>query len=411
MSFRCCAPIPGLSRRRFLSLAAAVCAVPALVSRPASVRAASLPRLQSQDGAPLALVEIQVLQNPSPFPADGEAHLLYELHLTSFQRTPLNLTAIEVTTAGGSPAPVARFADEALAGMIVPAGAAEPPAEPLRLLPGVRHMAFLELTFPAMQQVPATLAHTLVFAAGPGESAGPVSRRPLMEVLPQPPIVIGPPVYGDRWVAVNAASNTSIHRRTPLVVNGQLYFAQRYAIDLIQLDATGQPYQGDPARNENWLCHGQPLLAVADGVVLEVRDGIPENVPNQPPVVPISLDTVAGNYAVLDLGNGRYADYAHMIPGSVRVRPGGVLRQGDVVGLLGNSGNSTAPHLHFHVTDGPSFVGADGVPYAFDRIGIRKIQVEETADGGFRIDGLDTPARQARGELLLENDLVDFGQP
>ena len=409
MLLECCLPSRALSRRRFLSLAAAAGVAPALASRAPVIGAAPLPRpAVQQEGTSLVLVEIEVLQNPSPFQADGRAHLLYELHLTNFQRDPLVLTALQVGTSMNEASMLARFEGAELAGMIVPVGAAEPPAEPLRLLPGARNMAFVELTFDAMAQVPAALSHTLLFEpAGADQSPG-ASRRPRMDVLAQPPVVIGPPVHGDSWLAVNAASNTSVHRRSPLVVNGHLYFAQRYAIDLIQFGADGLPTRGDPARNDNWLCYGAPLVAVGDGVVLEVRDGIPENVPNQPPVVPITLDTVAGNYLVMDLGNGRYADYAHMIPGTVRVRPGDRLARGDVVGLLGNSGNSTAPHLHFHVTDGPSFVGADGVPYAFDRVRIRKVRFEPDGGDDLRVEVLGDPPREAVQELVLEDDLIDF---
>jgi murein DD-endopeptidase MepM/ murein hydrolase activator NlpD len=72
-----------------------------------------------------------------------------------------------------------------------------------------------------------------------------------------------------------------------------------------------------------------------------------------------------GNYAVVEIGNGRYAFYAHMQPGSVRVKAGDKVTAGQVIGLLGNSGNTDTPHLHFHVMDGPSPLLANGLPYVF----------------------------------------------
>jgi hypothetical protein len=402
-----------ISRRHFLALAAVGGAAPALGSRMPVVGAAPTPpdAPGQQDAASLVLVEIQVLQNPSPFVADGRAHLLYELHLTSFQPAPLTLSAIQVATVGERPAPIARFEGADLAELLVRAGAAAPTEDPLVLLPGVRTMAFLELTFDSLEQVPAALSHDLIFQPARADQAPRLSRLPSMDVLPLLPVTIGPPVYGDGWLAANAASNTSRHRRAPLVVNGHLYFAQRYAIDLIQVGSDGRPYHADPAKNESWLCYGAELVAVADGVVVDVRDGIPDNVPNEAPVVPITLDTVAGNYAVVDLGNGRSGDYAHMIPGSIRVKPGDRVRRGDVLGLLGNSGNSTAPHLHFHVTDRPAFVEADGVPYAFDRLRVWKTRIVPIGDDDFEIEVLSDRPRVAVNELVLENDLLGFDRP
>ena len=87
--------------------------------------------------------------------------------------------------------------------------------------------------------------------------------------------------------------------------------------------------------------------------------------------VPITLDTLGGNLVVLDIGSRRYATYAHLIPRSVRVSVGAKVRRGQVLGRLGNSGNSDAPHLHFHITDGQSSFGSEGVPYAFESMQFR----------------------------------------
>jgi len=115
------------------------------------------------------------------------------------------------------------------------------------------------------------------------------------------------------------------------------------------------------------------VLAVADGIVASVKDGIPENVPGLTSrAVTITMETVAGNSVVLDLGNGRFAFYAHLVPGSLRVKVGDRVRRGDVIGLLGNSGNSTAPHLHFHVGDRNAGLAAEGLPYAIDSWGVMR---------------------------------------
>jgi murein DD-endopeptidase len=67
------------------------------------------------------------------------------------------------------------------------------------------------------------------------------------------------------------------------------------------------------------------------------------------------------------IGPNRYATYAHLKRGSVRVGVGARVAAGEVVGLLGNTGQSTAPHLHFQITDGESVLASEGIPFAFDR--------------------------------------------
>jgi murein DD-endopeptidase MepM/ murein hydrolase activator NlpD len=98
-----------------------------------------------------------------------------------------------------------------------------------------------------------------------------------------------------------------------------------------------------------------------------VKDSIPENVPGiNSRAVPITLETVGGNHVIIDIGGGYYAFYAHLKPGSLKVKLGDKVTRGQVVGLVGNSGNSTEPHLHFHISDGNSPLGSEGVPYRLD---------------------------------------------
>jgi murein DD-endopeptidase MepM/ murein hydrolase activator NlpD len=133
---------------------------------------------------------------------------------------------------------------------------------------------------------------------------------------------------------------------------------------------------------------------VADGVIASVKDGIPENIPGATSrAVPITLDTVGGNYVVLDLGDDRFAFYAHLQPGSLRVKVGDRVRRGQVLGLVGNSGNSTQPHLHFHVTNGNSPLGAEGIPYAI---------------GSFEVQAQNGSWESRKNEIPMNNSRVRF---
>jgi murein DD-endopeptidase MepM/ murein hydrolase activator NlpD len=120
--------------------------------------------------------------------------------------------------------------------------------------------------------------------------------------------------------------------------------------------------------NSNWYGYGEELLAVADGVVAATNNGVVENTPLIGEyAVAAALKTAAGNYVVLDIGEGRYAVYAHLQPGAVLVKVGEKVKRGQVIGLIGNSGISDAPHLHFHVGNSKEIFGGEGLPFVFER--------------------------------------------
>jgi murein DD-endopeptidase len=93
-------------------------------------------------------------------------------------------------------------------------------------------------------------------------------------------------------------------------------------------------------------------------------DDIPDPQTVEPQKV-VEIQNASGNYIVLDLGNGKYAFYEHLKSGSIRVRAGERVRQGQVIAELGYTGQSTGPHLHFHVADSTAPLNAEGVPYVF----------------------------------------------
>ncbi|WP_339303508.1 M23 family metallopeptidase [Paenibacillus sp. FSL R5-0519] len=122
---------------------------------------------------------------------------------------------------------------------------------------------------------------------------------------------------------------------------------QRYALDIVRTKEQSS-YHGDAKENENYHAFGEPLYAAADGTVVEIKNDIPDNVPGV-----MNPEEPAGNYVVIDHGNGEYSITAHIKKGSVSVQKGDKLKQGDLIGELGNSGNSSEAHLHFQVSDGP----------------------------------------------------------
>lgn len=149
-----------------------------------------------------------------------------------------------------------------------------------------------------------------------------------------------------------------------MAFNGVAKIAERFAIDFIKLDGDRRLFAGPADRNESYPTYGVPVYAVADGTVVEASDGAPERLPTKPRE-PITIANAGGNHVVVDIGGGNYAFFAHLKTGTVAVRPGDRVKAGDVIAHAGDTGNSDAPHLHFHVMDGPSPLASNGLPYAF----------------------------------------------
>ncbi len=154
-----------------------------------------------------------------------------------------------------------------------------------------------------------------------------------------------------------------------------------------------------PKVNANHFCYGAEIIAIADGVVSATTTGIAENVPGRT-LDEISRTRMVGNSVMLDLGGGVYAFYAHFKPGSIRVKTGDRVSRGQVLGLVGNSGNSGGPHLHLHLESWPLALSSEGLPYvidAFERLG--------RCEGKTCTVG---PAKKVRGEIPLRDDIVRF---
>ena len=153
-----------------------------------------------------------------------------------------------------------------------------------------------------------------------------------------------------------------------MTIGGRAAVVQRYGIDYFKVDSAGHTFAGDSANKADYYGYGQDVLAVADAVVAVTQEGIPENETPHPSkrAVPINLRTIGGNYVMLDIGQGRYVFYAHLKPGSVRVKQGDRVRRGQVIGSLGLTGNTPSPHLHLHLGDTTEPIGSEGLPYIYD---------------------------------------------
>lgn len=201
------------------------------------------------------------------------------------------------------------------------------------------------------------------------------------------PVEIAPPVAG-RWSALNSPAD-----KVPS--HGVRAYGQAYAIDVArESEERPRPAFGwwpPTRRNGAFPSFGEPVLAVADATVVRVRDGRRDHLGrNSFPALPFffleasfrdafGLGPVVGNHLILDLGDGTHALYAHLKRGSAVVHEGERVRTGQVLARVGNSGNSTEPHLHFQLMDSADPYTAHGVPFTWRGIGVPASGEEFTA--------------------------------
>jgi hypothetical protein len=313
----------------------------------------------TQDFTPIVA---EVPDAPIPFAgSDGRTHLVYELAATNFTSGETTIEQLEVLDADTGDVVDTLDAEE-VAGRLQPAGLRDAADT---LAPSTMALVFLDVTFGEAGEVPDRLVHRLSVKA---DAAPPDQQQSTEEVAPtevdrRNAVVVGPPLKGSNYVAADSCCS-ALHRQASLPINGKIWLAQRFAVDYEQLDSDNRIYSGEK-EVENYTIYGQEAIAVADGTVVKVIDGVSEQ---EPGVFPegISFDEADGNSVILDIGGGNYALYGHFQPGSIRVKEGDRVRQGDVLALVGSSGNSLAPHLHFHVMSTPLSLASNGLPYEVD---------------------------------------------
>jgi hypothetical protein len=178
--------------------------------------------------------------------------------------------------------------------------------------------------------------------------------------------------------------------------------SQEFAMDLVganQKDAASftEISRPNPKTLSDYSIWGREVLAIGNGVVVEMGDKFPEERMSDPtqftkPGYALShikelipkigwTNAVAGNYVVIDHGNGEFSAYCHLQEGSIRVKTGDKVNQGMAIAKVGNTGNSGAPHLHFQLMDSQDFFIANGLPMMFENVPAQVMMVEYPVKG------------------------------
>jgi murein DD-endopeptidase MepM/ murein hydrolase activator NlpD len=319
----------------------------------------------------LARIDVRVVVAPTPFKgSDGQTHLAYELIVNDIPRMGAQIDRIEVI-AQSDARPLITYADSDLDRRVM-----RPEADPKirygRTIPsGTTALIYVWITLGEDQLVPRVLRHSFQVSTEGGQPLVAADAR--VDVRSAPTIIVGSPFRGGTWLAHNGpGQHRSAHWGSALVDGRMARIPQRYAIDFIGVDDNGRTVRGDfrKSSNDDWIGFGHEILAVLDGTVYAARDGIVDNQPLVEPPRPSSPSAANtyGNYVIIRAGDGTFVHYAHLQRNSVDVKAGEAVERGQVIGRLGNSGNTNGAHLHFNITDAPEPGTTQGIPFVFDTV-------------------------------------------
>ncbi len=302
------------------------------------------------------------IAEPIPVPTtDGRTHLAYELTLTNVLGG--NATLNSLTAKSGDKNLLTLSGDNLKYWTRILGNSATPTTV---IGPAQTAIVWLDVVVDNGAPIPTQITHSVdLTVAKP--IPGLVANKVTQDVAPtavstHKPASIAPPLDGPNWLDGNSCCDMTAHRMAINPINAKLWASERYAIDYVQLTNDYRLFTGDPTKLESYAYFNAPIHAVGDGKVVAVVDNLPEQVPTKTPSG-LPLDQYGGNHVVQDLGDGNYAFYAHLKPGSITVKVGDELKSGQNIAALGNSGNSDAPHLHFHVMDNPDPLAANGLPF------------------------------------------------
>jgi murein DD-endopeptidase MepM/ murein hydrolase activator NlpD len=332
------------------------------------------------------------------FGSDGRLHVEYDLVLTNAFVGPATLDAVAVRADGKPALTLTGDALTAATHTLLTSDAT------VTIAPASTAFTQVDLVLPgrtAPKRITNRVAYTIP-ADAPSRSVigSTVSASPVLRTDPRPPTVISAPLSGAGWVNVNGCCNdpTSPHRETLLASDGDWVTPELFAIDWIR-EVDGRFYSGDGTQNTDWVGFGEPIHAVADGTVVLTRDGLPDIPPMTKNPGLRTPEDYAGNNVIVAIGHGRYAVFDHLVRGSVRVRRGQRVRAGQVVGKLGNSGNTDGPHLHFGIEARPDSL-AQGLPFEIDDF-VLEHTVSAASPGQVTLIG--TPKRLHRALPLIRS--------
>jgi hypothetical protein len=275
--------------------------------------------------------------------------------------------------------------------------------EPMPVIPpSASAMVLVDIPLPRNRSIPSKLNHRISYELPADFPPNAVidSRTvhgPRLPVPKRQPLTIAPPLRGTGWWAGGGCCDPNQrHRGLLLANNGRLVTTEMFDIDWLRI-VDNRMFTGDGTQLGDYPGYGEKIHAVAGGRVIKVIDDKLDAPLAGPNPNLATADDFGGNQVVVKIAPRRYAFYAHFQPDSVRVDRGQRVRTGQVLGLLGNSGNSAAPHLHFGIHNGPAPATSASLPFRIDRYRFVG-SADAPDDGAVPLQG--TPHRERRSYPL-----------
>jgi Peptidase family M23 len=335
---------------------------------------------------------------------DGMDHVEYELLVVSVFSEPVTLSNVTVLDPNGKE--LARIDGSTLAAAtqtlfsktpspVIPASAAVSVDVDLVVPPG---------------GAPERVTHRIAYTLEAGSQLAPILgslevSAPEVAVNRKPALVIGPPVKGNGWLATAACCKPNVHGDERVAIDGvRIETGETFAVDWAKVK-NDRIFDGDGKRIEQYYGFGEDVLAVADGVVVSVHDGMTDQTPFVP-MVPKSKSDFGGNNVMEEIAPNVFAWYAHLRQGSIAVKVGDVVKAGAPIGKLGNTGPSEGPHLHLGLLDKPDPLAGRSVPFVFDSFALAGA-IDFDASKGDRLVVVPD-SREVRAAYPLYGGIVNF---
>jgi hypothetical protein len=355
--------------------------------------------------------------------SDGSYHMAYALQITNSFDRAAELKSIEMLDATtGKPVDAASHVvtifDQNVTGQI---RAFSHPVTfssqdfSTRLEAGGSGVIYVDLVFQKENQIPRSLTHRLTATTGEGQGQQAftaVDHPRLVNCKPIP--VLSGPLQGKGWVDGNGCCRIiGPHRFVINSINGELHATEEFAIDWIRLGPDNRAYHDDARNVHNWYDYNAPVVSASEGRVVEVRDDLKDEIPGKNPVG-LPLDEIAGNHVIVMLSEGIFVEYDHLVPGSAAVAQGDFVQKGQLLGRLGNSGNSDAPHLHFQIMNRPSILDGWAVPFVFNSMRLQGTipltlqQLDQAASSGDSIPITKGGDQSIHQQMPLSLDVIEF---
>lgn len=334
-------------------------------------------------------------------PVSGKSTAYYEIHVTNLSTKAIKLSRLMVVDARDSSF-VLDYDRRAMQSHFTTEGRTENDTS-LSVAPHGAGVIYVELVTGVK-----IIKHRITYEVSDEANARSIEQETHETVCHQSEVLLGPPLRGGPWVAIYDPAWPRGHRRVFYRIGNSARIPGRYAIDFMKVDHLGKVAIGDQNIVRHWLGYAAEVLAVADGVVASIRNDFPESATLAEHPRYTGQDA-AGNFVSLDLGSGCYAFYEHLKPFSITVKQGDRVKKGQVIALLGFTGSSTGPHLHFHVADTNSTLGAEGIPFileSFENIGFYP-DFEAFGKAGWSTDD-SINAGLRKGERPSKNSVIHF---